>query len=184
MRCADRPENPLTTMTTQKHIVFHVLSAWGTSAFRIAVILVKLATGHMKPLLAFVARIAERRPDSAVLMTILTSGAILPKIERELARMPGGVSGRVKFVSFLYRAPAHYSPSSLYSIIDIVGPKADALADTTQFGPAFAALWERQPVECITTKRKFVGLPRPTLSVISVRCDRHHFSRVNEFDAS
>jgi hypothetical protein len=57
-----------------------------------------LATGHMKPLLAFVARIAEQRPESAVLMTVLTSGMMFQKIESELSRMAGGVSKRVKCV--------------------------------------------------------------------------------------
>jgi hypothetical protein len=57
----------------------------------------------MKPLLAFVARIAEQRPESAVLMTVLTSDMMLQKIESELARMPGGVSERVKCVLCVIR---------------------------------------------------------------------------------
>jgi hypothetical protein len=85
-------------MATPKHIVFHVPNAWDTPDFRIAATSVHIATGHMKPLLAFVARVAERRPDTAVVMTILTSGVMFPKIESELARMPSEASGRIKFV--------------------------------------------------------------------------------------
>jgi hypothetical protein len=66
-----------------------------------------------------------------------------------------------------------------HSIIDIAGSTSGSPMNMPQFGPVFVALWHRQLVECISTKRAFVGLPRPTLAVISVRRACYHFGGLN-----
>jgi hypothetical protein len=38
-----------------------------------------------------------------------------------------------------------------------------------EFAPAFAKLWNGQPVWCHATQRAISGLPRPTLAVVDVR---------------
>jgi hypothetical protein len=48
-------------------------------------------------LLVLAARIAQRRPESVVIMTLLTSAKHYPKIQRELA-LVSGAAERVKSV--------------------------------------------------------------------------------------
>jgi hypothetical protein len=48
-----------------------------------------------------------------------------------------------------------------------------------EFAPAFDALWNGQPVKCLSTQRTFDALPRPTLAVLDVRLFAVIFERAS-----
>jgi hypothetical protein len=50
--------------------------------------------GHIKPLLALFAHFAEHRAADALVLTLLSSGLMMPKIQRELEHMSEEVSQR------------------------------------------------------------------------------------------
>jgi hypothetical protein len=56
-------------------------------------------TGHIKPLLVLFAHLAERRSGDALVLTLLSSGPMMTKIQRELELMSGAVAKRLKYVA-------------------------------------------------------------------------------------
>jgi hypothetical protein len=126
-------------------------------------VLAQIATlGHIKPLLALYARIAERRPASALELTLLSSASMLPKIQRELELIPGHLSERIKWV---LDAEIPWYGLIIWSVID-VGASATSEA-IMGFVLVFEAFWEGKPVVCETTGKEF-NLPRPSVAIIDV----------------
>ncbi|KAL0580554.1 hypothetical protein V5O48_001462 [Marasmius crinis-equi] len=54
---------------------------------------------------------------------------------------------------------------SRVNIIDISGSSMD-LFNLPEFAPAFEALYRSTPLTCLTSKREFSGLPKPTLAIV------------------
>jgi hypothetical protein len=59
--------------------------------------------------------------------------------------------------------------TSLCSVVDVAGPEKTQMDPVVEFIPAFAALWQGQPIKCLSTQRIFEGLPRPSLAIVDVR---------------
>jgi hypothetical protein len=87
------------------HIVGHIPNSWGrlNHSFTISDsnnVCASPSSGHIKPLLALFAHLAEHRSADALVLTLLSSGPMMPKIQRELELMSGDVSQRIKQVLF------------------------------------------------------------------------------------
>jgi hypothetical protein len=70
------------------YLAFHVSSFCVADGVRLP--------GHDKPLIAFMGRLVERRPASALLITFLVSSSVFLNLRRELGLMPGDMLNRVK----------------------------------------------------------------------------------------
>jgi hypothetical protein len=79
------------------HIVAHVAPAWGMLICSIdRRHVANRGSGHMKPLLVFFVRLAELRPVSSIVLTLLTGEPILQKVLSEIKRMPTSIAERIK----------------------------------------------------------------------------------------
>jgi hypothetical protein len=78
------------------HVIGHPPNSWGTYHFLTSHVFLISPIGHIKPLIALFARIADRQPASAAVITLLSSAPMLSKIQRELELMPGHLAERIK----------------------------------------------------------------------------------------
>jgi hypothetical protein len=87
------------------HVIGHTPNSWGKpnpspsfDIFESDDISILVFTGHIKPLLALYAHLAELRSADTLVLTLLSTGPMLPKIQHELELMSGEISQRLKYV--------------------------------------------------------------------------------------
>jgi hypothetical protein len=93
------------------HVIGHTPNSWGklnpSVSFDISEsddVSTLVFTGHIKPLLALYAHLAELRSADTLVLTLLSTSPMMTKIQRELELMSGEISQRLKYV--LYWCPA------------------------------------------------------------------------------
>ncbi|KIK61796.1 glycosyltransferase family 1 protein [Collybiopsis luxurians FD-317 M1] len=123
---------------SQKHILVHAHA---------------VAWGHHKPLVAFVSRLLESRPETIV--TYFATEPLFAKIKNELGRLDPAKYGAIK---------------PRLNVIDISGPIPDPRIPPQGFAPAYAALYKSEAVTCLSTGETISGLSPPTLAIIDPFC--------------
>ncbi|KAJ4480020.1 hypothetical protein J3R30DRAFT_2566107 [Lentinula aciculospora] len=110
------------------------------------------AWGHNKPMAALAVIILRARPE--IVITVITTGIIYPKFNNELKSK--------------LSAEEYDMLSSRINIIDVSGPEINIFEPLKEFGLAYTAIWNSEPVICKSSGRTFSGLPPPTVAVIDV----------------
>ncbi|THV01911.1 UDP-Glycosyltransferase/glycogen phosphorylase [Dendrothele bispora CBS 962.96] len=128
---------PLIPPPEQKNIFFFALPAWG----------------HNKPLAAFGFHILQARPD--IVITAFTDTNVYPKLISEIDRI---CSFRGKMVKEDIR--------KRFNVIDVCGNPPIFFLPNPAVPPALKALWNRQPIKCLSSGKKFESLSRPVVAVI------------------
>ncbi|KIK61795.1 glycosyltransferase family 1 protein [Collybiopsis luxurians FD-317 M1] len=145
-------ETFLTHRTSQK-VISCVMEATLTNHKHIFVHAHAFAWGHHKPLVAFVSRILESRPEAIV--TYFATTPVFSNIQNELARL-----GSAKYEII----------KSRLNVIDISGPITDIQAPPQGFVPGYVALYKSEAVTCLSTGETISGLSPPTLAIIDPFC--------------
>ncbi|KAF5368908.1 hypothetical protein D9758_003081 [Tetrapyrgos nigripes] len=127
------------TALEKKNIFFWALPVWG----------------HSKPLCAFVIRLLKAR--SNVVVTVFTASLVYSKILDEIDR----ISDDVDLSKEDIKKRLH--------VIDILGQQelSNLIAThSPEIVSAFTALWNGEPIKCLSSGAVFSNLPRPVVAVI------------------
>ncbi|KIK62457.1 glycosyltransferase family 1 protein [Collybiopsis luxurians FD-317 M1] len=108
------------------------------------------AWGHKKPMIALAVIITRARPD--IIVTMITTGVLYSKIMKELKSK---------------LSTQEYSQlSSRIHVIDVAGPAVSPFEPLAQFGPAYDALCNSEPITCKSSEQTFSELPPPVVAII------------------
>ncbi|KAK7437858.1 hypothetical protein VKT23_018295 [Stygiomarasmius scandens] len=122
---------------SSKNIFFFCVPAWG----------------HSKPVIALASRILESRPN--VVITFFTFGSIYPKILAEIDKIPHGKGPGMR-----------EDVQNRLFVIDVCGMIVFPLVPVPAFTPAFEALWNGEPIKCLSSGKEYTSLPRPSVAIM------------------
>jgi hypothetical protein len=138
--------------------------------------MVILHIGHLRPLCAFVGKVAKERSD--ISMTFLTVGDYTSRIQSEISRYVGAIPNNIRSV----RTMTSYKLSDGLIPVPVLLRRVVQIGGETNLDPLqlqevmFQVFPERydklvrcEPIQCQATGTNFPAIRSPTLVIIDVR---------------